>query len=139
MGRCAADKETLTKRLRYLWIGELFNAFFLPALVLFTAWVHQKPLGLFAIYSACLLSWLLLQGAAYWWLKLRAVRADGRVGAEQLRCFGVLKRANWALIGTLPILLVVRGLVGAAFSSGLDLAVGVGLFSTGSRAKARCR
>jgi len=38
--------------------------------------------GLFTIYSAGLVTWMLWQGAAYWWLKLRAVQTDSEIEAK---------------------------------------------------------
>lgn len=124
----SSRKERLVKRLRYLWAFELFDSFFLPAVAVFLAWYLERPLGLFAIYSAALVAWILWQGAAYWWLKLRAVKADSDIAAGRLRWFAGSKRVNWVLIGLLPVLLVVNGLVSTFFRSGLDFFVGLGFY-----------
>jgi hypothetical protein len=117
------------KRLRYLWTWELFDSFFLPAVVIFSAKTLQRPMGLFTIYSTGLVAWMLWQGAAYWWLKLRAVQMDSGIARKHLRWFQVLKKVNWVLIGMLPILLGGRGLMGTVFSSGFDLVAGLGLYT----------
>lgn len=121
-------KDRLIKRLRYLWTFELFDGFFLPAMAIFLAWYLERSLGLFAIYSAALVAWILWQGAAYWWLKLRAVKANSDIAPEHLRWFAALKRINWVLIGLLPVLLVGKGLMSTFFRSGLDLFVGLGFY-----------
>jgi hypothetical protein len=40
-------QEKLNQRLRSLWIWELFDSFFLPAVVIITAQISQRPIGLF--------------------------------------------------------------------------------------------
>lgn len=129
MSNDLSRKEKLIKRLRYLWTWEMFDSFFLPAVVIVSAEMTQRSIGLFALYSAGLVAWLLWQGAAYWRLKLRAVRAGSRIAAKHLRRFAALKRLNWALIGALPVLLAVMSLMGAVFSSGFDLVAGLGLYT----------
>jgi len=125
-------KEKLIKRLRYLWTWELFDSFFLPAVVIFSAKTLQRPLGLFTICSAGLVTWILWQGTAYWRLKLRAVQTDSEIGAKPLcralPALAVLKKVNWVLIGMLPVLLAGQGLIGTAFRSGFDVIAGLGLY-----------
>lgn len=121
-------KASVIKRLRYLWTMELFDSFFLPAVALFVAWRLQRPLDFFAISSAVLVAWLLWQGAAYWWLKLRSVKTDSAIAAMHLRWFRRLKNVNRLLIGLLPIVLIVKGLLSTFFASSLDLVVGVGFY-----------
>ena len=123
-----ADKQALIKRLRYLWTGELFNVFFQPALAMLVARMLEQPIGLFAIYSAALAVWLLLQGAAYWLLKLRAVKTDSDIEGKHLRWFAAFKRMNWALIALLPTLLVIKALVGTPFRSSVDVVIGLGFY-----------
>jgi len=123
------DKQRLIRRLRCLWTFELFDSFFFPGLVIFVSRTQQLSVGLFTLHSTGLVTWLLWQGAAYWWLRLRAVRRDSRIDAKHLRWFATLKKANWALIGLLPLLLLGRGLVGSAFRSPLDVAAGIGLYA----------
>jgi hypothetical protein len=123
------DRRTaVVKRLRYLWTWELFDSFFLPAVAIFLARLQQKPLGFFAIYGKALVTWILWQGVAYWWLKLRAVKTGAEIPSRALRTFDFLQRVNWALIGLLPIVLIGKGLTGSLFSSALDLTVGLGFY-----------
>jgi hypothetical protein len=129
MSNDLSRKEKLIKRLRYLWTWELFDSFFLPAVVIITACVTQQPIGLVTFYSAGLVAWQLWQGAAYWRLKLRAVKTGSPIAAKHLRRFAALKRVNWALIGALPVLLVGKGLTGAVFRSSLDRVVGLGFYA----------
>ena len=119
------SKDRLVKRLRYLWTWELFDSFFLPGLAVFCARLLGEPLGLFTVCSSLLVTWLLWQGAAYWWLKLRSVRTDSRVGETHLRRFRILKKVNWLLLAGLAVvgLLTVR-----AGSSGFNLLAGGAFF-----------
>jgi len=132
MSNNRSRKEKLVKRLRYLWTWELFDSFFLPAVVIFSARTLQRSIGLFTIYSAGLVTLILWQGTAYWWLKLRAVRTDSEIGrrplCRALPALAVMKKVNWVLIGMLPVLLGVQGLVGTAFRSDLDVIAGLGLY-----------
>lgn len=122
------DKRALIKRLRYLWTGELFNVFFLPAVAIFVARMLGQAMGLFAIYSAALVVWLLLQGTAYWLLKLRAVKTGSDIEGRHLWWFVAFKRLNWALVALLPALLVSKALVGTPFRSGVDIVIGLGFY-----------
>ena len=119
----------LARRLRSLWTLELFDSFFLPGVLLLSSCQLDQALGLFSASSAALVAWLLWQGSAYWWLKLRALRQGTRIPAETLRSFRVLRPVNWVLIGLVPVLLVVSGLVGPGISSLLDLVAGAGFYS----------
>ena len=123
-----SDKPALIKRLRYLWTGELFSAFFLPAVAIFVARMLGQPMSLFAIYGAALVAWLLLQGTAYWLLKLRAVQTNSDIAGKHLRWFAAFKRMNWALIALLPALLAIKALGGTPFRSGIDVVVGLGFY-----------
>jgi hypothetical protein len=114
--------------LRYLWTWELLDSVFLPVVAIVVARMTGQPLGFFAICSAALVTWILWQGTAYWWLKLQAVKTGSRIAGKHLRWFAVLKKTNWALIGILPVLLMIKVLVGAAFSSSLDAVTGIGFF-----------
>jgi hypothetical protein len=116
------DREKLIKRLRYLWTWELLDSFLLPAIAAFCSRIVQQPMGLFAIYGAGLVSWILWQGAAYWWLRLRTVRTGIEVDEKHLQWFAVLKKVNWALIAALPVLLVV-------IRSAFDLVAGLGFYT----------
>jgi hypothetical protein len=119
-------EDRLIRRLRYLWTWELFDSFLLPAMAIFLSRYLERPLGFFSIASAGLVAWILWQGATYWWLKLQAVKSDSEI--QHLRRFETLKRVNWALIGLLPILLMVNGLISSFFRSGLDFVVGLGFY-----------
>ena len=124
-----STEKMLVKRLRYLWTWELFDGFFLPTVAVFTARIVRKPLGGVSIYAMALVAWLLWQGAAYWWLKLRAIRTHSDIAPRYMGWFSVLKKANWVLIGLLPLFVLARLLGGAAFSSGLDVIVSLGLYT----------
>ena len=121
-------KDKVIKRLRYLWTWELFDSFLFPALVIFLSRTLDKPVGFFAIAGAGLVTWMLWQGATYWWLKLRAVKNDTEIAPQHLRRFAVLQKVNWALIGLVPVVLVILGIRGSFFRSGLDLGAGLGLY-----------
>ncbi len=123
------SKNKLTRRLRYLWTWELFDSFFFPALVIFLSKTLDKPLGFFAIASAGLVAWMLWQGAAYWWLKLRAIQARSEIAPRHLRRFTALQHVNGALIGLMPVLLAILGVRGSGFKSSLDVIVGLGLYT----------
>jgi hypothetical protein len=122
-------REKLIKRLRYLWMFELFDSLFLPALVILEARILGRTLSPFTLGSIALVAVLLWQGAAYWRLKLRAVKSGSRLKREPLRWFGALKYVNWALIGLLPSLLVAQGARGPVFRSGLDVVAGLGMYA----------
>lgn len=123
-----SDKPALIKRLRYLWTGELFNVFFLPAMALLVARSLGQVPGLFAIYSIALVVWLLLQGTAYWLLKLRAVKTDSDIKGKHLRWFAAFKWLNWALIALLPALLAIKARDGTPFRSSVDIVIGLGFY-----------
>ena len=128
MNTVPQKKNRLIKRLRYLWTFELFDSLFLPAVALFSARRLEQVVGLLTLYGAGLVAWLLWQGAAYWWLKLRAVRRDSVVSAAHLRWFALLKRVNWILIGLLPVLVAVRSAVGLGVPSTFDGIAGLALY-----------
>jgi hypothetical protein len=88
----------LVRRLNLLWTLELFNSFFLPAVVVFAAREMRQPVGLLVIYAVAMMALLLWQGTAWWLTVRRAVRAGppGRVGARALRRFRVFKRSTLA-------------------------------------------
>lgn len=118
----------MRQRLRYLWTFELFDSVFLPAAMVFCARTIETPIGVFAIYGAGLVTWILWQGAAYWILKLRAVRTGSTIGANHLRRFKLFRTLNWGLIAALPVLLVGKALLGTAFVSDFDAVAGVGFY-----------
>ncbi len=120
-------KNRLIRRLRYLWTFELLDSFLLPAVVILGSLRYGQPLGLFSIYGSALVTWILWQGAAYWWLKLQAVRKDGRIAERHLRPFATFKRVNWALIGLLPLLPLGQAMLGSPFRSTVDVVAGLGM------------
>ncbi len=122
------DKK-LTRRLRYLWTFELFDSFLFPVLLAWGATYLRQPVGVFAVYSTALVTWLLWQGAAYWWLKLRAHKTGTRIAGRFLGFFRVLRVVNWGLIALLPVILVMMGLLSLIVQSRLNLAVGIGLYA----------
>jgi hypothetical protein len=123
-----SQRDSLTKRLRYLWTWELFDSFFIPALALVTARVVQRSIDPFTIYSAGVVTWLLWQGAAYWRLKLRAVQTGSPIRGDQMRWFAVLKKVNWLLLAIGPILLGARLAAGYPFAV-FDAMVGPTLYT----------
>jgi hypothetical protein len=92
----------LTGRLRYLWTGELFNIFFLPATVLYIAHTLQQPIGPLILYSVGMVIWILGQGSAYWWLKLQGLKGRSAHQRTHLRWFAVLKKVNGYLLSAGP-------------------------------------
>jgi hypothetical protein len=106
----------------------LFYSFLLPVIPILTARSRQQPLSPFAFASMALVTWLLWQGAAYWRLKLQAVKAGSRVPAAALRRFAVLKAVNWALIGLAPALLIFQILARDGFRSVVDAVAGLGFY-----------
>ena len=121
-------KDKLIKRLRYLWSWELFDSFFIPAVVLFYAIFLRQSLGLFTLYSTTIVTLILWQGAAYWRLKLRAVQSDAPIGRAYLRRFARLKRVNWILLVTLPVVLGVEFWAGDGCAFGFNFIAGSSLY-----------
>jgi len=125
----ARGNPRLRRRLRSLWMLELLNSVLLPGVLMLSSWRLDQPLGPFSVSSAALVSWILWQGTAYWWLKLRALRHRTGIDGGALRWFGTLRPVNWALIGLVPLYLAVSGLGSSAVKSPLDLIAGVGLYT----------
>jgi hypothetical protein len=123
--------QNLQKRLRYLWSWELFDSLFFPVLVIVTAKLLQEPLGFLSIYSTGLVSWLLLQGAYYWWLKLQAVKNGDEINPGRLKWFRTFKWVNGFLIGVFPLFLIGKSLFGMVFISRLDGIASMGLYLLG--------
>ena len=101
-------EAALIRRLTVLWTLELFNSFSLPAVLFFVAGQLGQPVGPFPFYAAVLVALLLWQGAAWWRLKLRSVRAGRSLSRGALRPFAFLKWANWVLLALLPVALAVE-------------------------------
>ena len=123
-----AAHQRLIKRLRYLWMAELLFSFLLPAAWLLAARSRGQRLGPFAFGSLALVTWLLWQGAAYWWLKLQAARSESRIPERCLRWFVALRVVNWALIGLAPVLLILQARTTNVFRSTLDAVIGLGFY-----------
>jgi|GEM_PF-211966 len=125
----AIDRDKrLTRRLRYLWTFELLDSFLFPAFLAWSSWYLQQPVGILAIYSTGLITFLLWQGAAYWWLKLRAHRTGGWIPRRNLAPFRTLRVVNWVLIGLLPVILAIAGGLGLIVRSRLNLVAGAALY-----------
>lgn len=121
MREVSADRQRLARRLRYLWTGELSNVFFQPAVLFVIGRASGQPLGPGAWYAVAVTCAILLQGAAYWWLKLRALRSEAPIPAAHLRPFKLFKALNPVLLAFLPLLLIVRTVIaGAPFASPVD-------------------
>jgi hypothetical protein len=121
--------KKLTRRLRYLWTFELFDSFLFPAFVAWSSRYLQQPVGILAIYSTGLVTFLLWQGAAYWSLKLRAHRTGVPIPRRYLARFRTLRVVNWVLIGLLPVILVITGALGLSVQSRLNLVAGAALYA----------
>lgn len=119
----------LIRRLRYLWTFELFDSFLFPAIVLWMSWYLQQPVGIFAIYSTGLVTFLLWQGAAYWWLRLRAHKTRSPIPRGYLAWFRILRAVNWGLIALLPLTLAIVGGLGLMVQSRLNLVAGAALYA----------
>ncbi len=117
-------KERIIRRLKYLWIGELFDSLFLPACVLSVAYSLGQSVGIFVVGALALLMLMLWQGSAYWRLKLRAVRSGDRVGISALRAYGALEKVNWGLLAALPVIVLAVRLFGHARGSAFDIIAG---------------
>lgn len=91
MSEVSADRRRLARRLRYLWTGELFNVVFQPLVLLVIARASGQPLGPGAWYAVAVTCAILLQGAVYWWLKLRALRREAPIPVRHLRQFRLLR------------------------------------------------
>jgi hypothetical protein len=115
--------EGLARRLRYLCVGELFNIIFQPAMLLWLRHALGQPLGWLTWYAVGLVVILLLQGAVYWQLKLRAIQRAQRVARRDLCPFLLFRLLNWVLLAGLPILaLLLAWQTGGVFVSVLDAA-----------------
>ncbi len=124
----ASRKTRLVERLRYLWRWELFDSVFLPAVVLFISKTQHKSMGLFTVYSLGLVTCILWQGAAYWWLKLQALQTNTTIRQKYLRWFKGFKKANWVLIGILPVLLAGNSLLGTPLRLSFNVIAGLSFY-----------
>jgi len=121
-------RQAVIGRLRYLWTFELFDSFFLPGITGLALRSAGRRLGPVFWVGALLCSWLLWQGAAYWFAKLRAVRARERLAPGLLAVYAALQRANWALLALAPLAWVGAALLGAPPRLDLGGVVGILLY-----------
>jgi|ADGO01.1.fsa_nt_gi hypothetical protein len=99
------DPSFLARRYRILWAGELFSAVMFPVLMLWFAardgaWSEWLSRG----YAVAIVSWILLQGVAWWRWKLRLLREGRRTMPPQvLAVYRRLRSLNWLLIALFPL------------------------------------
>lgn len=121
-------KDRLRKRLRYLWTWELANGVLLMPLLY--CWLSLfLRLGWFSLLSLLLVCAMLFVGAAFWYLKGRALEGSDRLyRPETRRFFRATKVAFGAALPIVLALFVVRAFVqrGAAIA---ELMVGAGFWS----------
>jgi hypothetical protein len=102
-------KEALRKRYGYLWKMELLSAAMFPALLVWVAARHGAWENFVVrAYSVAVVAAILLQGTAWWRWKLAVL--NGRVEAippRVLSRYRMWKRANWLLIGLLPVVVAL--------------------------------
>lgn len=110
------------RRRRYLWTFEAGNAVLLPAIAAYLVRSSGARVGLATVSGAVLCGVLLLEGAAYWFLKRRQLR-DGRA-REPLphrRVFAAVRAVGPTVLAVGALAWVSSLLSGAA---GVDLVVG---------------
>ena len=129
MNKDLSRKEKLIKRFRYLWTWELFNGCFLLAVVFFCDHILQQPVRYFAYYSVAIVTLLFWQGAAYWFLKLRAVRGGSAISCSYLQWFARLKWMNLILFMMLPLVLCFEVWESGHFPTGFNLRAGCALYA----------
>jgi len=119
-------REQLLRRLRYLWTFELANAVFFFPLFYYVIGLNWR-LGWFSLVSLIAVSAILIVGAAFWFLKSRAVAADRPLARPHVRrFFRAGKLAFAAILPGLVVLFVVRAFLQRDASLG-ELLVGGGL------------
>ena len=121
-------RQAVIGRLRYLWTFELFDSFFLPGITGLALRSAGRRLGPVFWVGALLCSWLLWQGAAYWFAKLRALRSREPFRPRLLAVYAALQRANWALLALAPLAWVGAALLGAPPRLDLGGVVGILLY-----------
>jgi hypothetical protein len=84
----------VVRRLRALALGELVNVFWLPVVFLVVLDVAASPANLAGLV---LVSLVLAEGSAYWFVKVRQLRT-GRRQCMGLAVFAVLRRLNVVLL-----------------------------------------
>ena len=119
-------RARLRRRLLYLWTFEAFNGLvWFPLIYVYVG--RWGRLGWVSLAAQVVVSVMLVIGAAYWFLKWRAVRRGERLGGPRVR--QVFHAAKWlyrALLVLLAALLAVRVAQGGA--SAAEMIVG-GLLS----------
>lgn len=104
-----AKASFLARRYTTLWTGELFSAILFPLLLLWFAsrdgaWANWAGRG----YAVTLVSFILLQGVAWWRWKLRLLRAEQRsMPPRVLAGYRRLRQLNWWLIALYPAVLLM--------------------------------
>lgn len=119
-------RNQLQKRLRYLWTFELANALvFFP---LFYYVINMRlRLGWFSLASLIVVCAELVVGAAFWFLKSRALTACRPLSRPEMRrFFGATKLAFAAILPALLVLFIVRAFLQHDASLG-ELLVGGGM------------
>ncbi len=111
----------LIRRLRYLCYGELLNVFAVPAALWFFAVKNGETPGLISNIAALLVSFVLLQGVAYWHLKLKATQTNTQIPLAQIALFRPMRTLNW-------IVLVAWWVVAFATGPHAQFEWGVGIF-----------
>lgn len=96
-------KENLLKRLRYLYLLEFFNIFFLPFVFIINCNVRNEAIGLNSIVAIALNGFILLQGS-YLWFNL-SKHLGSSVPQNFLLKFKKLRLINIGLIIGIGLLL----------------------------------
>lgn len=119
-------KDQLQRRLRCLWTLELANALFFFPLFYYVISLNLR-LGWFSLVSLIVVCAELVVGAAFWFLKSRALAASEPLSRpDTRRTFHATKLAFAAALPVLFALFVVRAFVQHDASPG-ELLVGGGL------------
>ncbi len=92
------QKQPLIDRLNYLWKGELAAVFYFPLAVWLLAFTFDKTPTLPTLTGYGLVAFILLQGVAYWRLKLAAMQDATQIPRAKLRPFRYLQWLNWLLL-----------------------------------------
>jgi hypothetical protein len=123
----------LARRYTTLWTGELVSAILFLLLLLWFAsrdgiWANWAGRG----YAVALVSFILLQGVAWWRWKLRMLRAQQRsMPAQVLASYRRLRQINWLLIALFPVVLLLMWALTSRPPPSADLWLGL-LFLSGA-------
>lgn len=115
----------LRKRLLYLWTLEAFNG--LVWFPLIYAWLGAHfRLGWFSLAALIVVCVMLVVGAAYWFLKWRAVGRSERLTGERVR--RAFRAARWLFRGMLALLgVLLAARIAQGNASLAELVAGSGL------------